>query len=109
MPLMSIACVVGAFQRNTALMKPAIPGQVVSVGETSTNTQYVLAPQTIASHARRAGDPPELLAKPQGNLPSATEIRAFALCWPSSLANAVEPMPMTTHWPALGVQTSSPL
>jgi hypothetical protein len=39
MPLTSMVWVGGAFQRNTALMKPATPAQVLAGGAASTNTQ----------------------------------------------------------------------
>ena len=94
---MSIDWVAGAFQRKMALMNPAMPAQLVLVGEATTNEQYVLSPHTMASHALRTTGPPAVLAKPHGNFPSATDILALALCWPSNLAKAVEPRPVTMH------------
>src|SRR5690242_17068504 len=109
MPLISIDWLGGAFQRKIDLTKPATPVHVESVGETTTNEQYGLSPHTIASHARSVRAPLLVLAKPQGSLPRATEIFALALCCPSSLANAVDPMPSTMHWPVFGCVRSSPL
>src|SRR5262245_20224732 len=97
MPLMSIHCAGGAFQRKIDLTKPATPVHVEFGGDTSTNEQYVLSPHTIASHALSVSAPPFVLAKPHGRRPSATQILALGLCCPSSLANAVEPMPSTMH------------
>jgi hypothetical protein len=80
MPLMSIHCAGGAFQRKIALTKPATPAHGVAGGATITNEQYVLSPHTMASQAFNATGPPALLAKPQGSLPRATLIFAFAVC-----------------------------
>src|SRR2546423_63295 len=99
MPLMSIDCVVAAFHLKTALTKPATPAQLVLGGAAITNVQYVRSPHTTASQAPSVTGPPDALAKPQGSLPSATLILAFVLCWPRSFANAVEPTPITMHWP----------
>ena len=79
-------------------------GQVEPGGATRTNEQYVVSPHTTASQASRETTPPGTLAKPHGNFPRAADIFAFADCWPSSLANAVDPMPMTMHWPVFGIQ-----
>src|SRR5438552_12243780 len=91
MPPMSTDCVVGAFQRKTALTKPATPDHAVAGGAAITNEQYVLSPHTMASQALSVMGPPAVVAKPQGSLPSAVYILAFALCWLSSFENAVEP------------------
>src|SRR5258708_24547049 len=109
MPLICIDCVVGAFQRKTDFTKPATPVHVELGGDTMTNVQYVLSPQTIASQALRATGPFFDFAKPQGSFPSAIETLALALCCPKSFANAVDPMPSTMHWPVFGIHTSSPL
>src|SRR5690242_20345087 len=102
-------CVGGAFHRKTALMKPATPFQAVPGGATNTNEQYVWSPHTMPSQPSRVTEPPAVLENPQGSLPSATEILAFADCWLKSLGNDVEPRPMTMHWPVFGNHRSSPL
>src|SRR5258708_11048881 len=104
-----MACLAGGFQRKRCSRKPATPVHVELGGDTMTNVQYVLSPQTIASQALSATGPLFDFAKPQGSFPSAIETLALALCCPKSFANAVEPMPSTMHWPVFGIHTSSPL
>src|SRR5690349_19015218 len=109
MPLTSSICVGGAFQRKTDLTKPATPDHAVVGGATTTNVQYVVSPHTTASHALNNIGPPDVAANPHGSLPSAACIRAFARCWPSSLANAVDPKPRTMHCAVFGRKRSSAL